>query len=84
MTDGEYSLLMLLGLVTAVAIYLFAVVRSQKKVIAALTEAGPKDAGESRAPAEVDALRERVHVLERITVDKENSLAREIDELRDR
>jgi hypothetical protein len=29
-------------------------------------------------------LKERLHVLERITVDKENSLSREIDSLRDR
>jgi len=29
-------------------------------------------------------LKERLHVLERITVDKENSLSRQIDELRDR
>jgi hypothetical protein len=33
---------------------------------------------------EVKALKERLHVLERIATDKENSLAREIDELRDR
>ena len=32
--------------------------------------------------AEMERLRERVAVLERITVDKENSLAREIDGLR--
>jgi len=33
---------------------------------------------------EVKELKERIKVLERITVDKENSLSREIDELRDR
>jgi hypothetical protein len=33
---------------------------------------------------EVSQLKERLKVLERITVDKENSLARQIDELRDR
>lgn len=33
---------------------------------------------------EVGELKERIKVLERITVDKENSLARQIDELRDR
>ena len=33
---------------------------------------------------EVTELKERIKVLERITVDKENSLARQIDELRDR
>jgi uncharacterized protein YlxW (UPF0749 family) len=33
---------------------------------------------------EVSELKERIKVLERITVDKENSLARQIDDLRDR
>ena len=33
---------------------------------------------------EVKELKERIKVLERITVEKENSLSREIDELRDR
>jgi uncharacterized protein YlxW (UPF0749 family) len=33
---------------------------------------------------EVQQLKERVQVLERITVEKENSLARQIEELRDR
>lgn len=33
---------------------------------------------------EVSQLKERIKVIERITVDKENSLARQIDELRDR
>lgn len=33
---------------------------------------------------EVSQLKERLHVLERITVEKENSLSREIDSLRDR
>lgn len=33
---------------------------------------------------EVKQLKDRIHVLERITVEKENSLGRQIDELRDR
>jgi hypothetical protein len=33
---------------------------------------------------EVRALKERIHVLERITVEKENSLAREIEDLRNK
>jgi hypothetical protein len=37
-----------------------------------------------RLREEVSELKERIKVLERITVDKENSLARQIDELRDR
>jgi uncharacterized protein YlxW (UPF0749 family) len=33
---------------------------------------------------EVKQLKERLHVLERITVEKENTLSRQIEELRDR
>ncbi len=38
----------------------------------------------ARLRAEVKALHERLAVLERITVEKENSLEREIEKLRDR
>ena len=42
------------------------------------------DQGETmRLRDEVRQLKERLHVLERIAVDKENSLARQIDELRE-
>ncbi len=41
-------------------------------------------AGTLRLREEVSELKERIKVLERITVDKENSLARQIDELRER
>jgi uncharacterized protein YlxW (UPF0749 family) len=45
----------------------------------------PHTAGENqRLRDEVTQLKERLKVLERITVEKENSLAREIDQLRDR
>jgi len=46
-------------------------------------EAGdPRETG--RLLDEVKELKERIKVLERITVDKENSLSRQIEELRDR
>ena len=45
----------------------------------------PTDTADSvRLREEVKMLKERVQTLERIAVDKENSLAREIDSLRDR
>ena len=44
----------------------------------------PRDDGEAlRLREEVKSLRERLAVIERITVEKENSLAREIEQLRD-
>ena len=45
----------------------------------------PADDGEAaRLREEVKQLKERIHVLERITTERENSLSREIEELRDR
>ena len=45
----------------------------------------PEDSAETmRLKEEVRALKDRLHVLERIAVDKESSLAREIDDLRNR
>ena len=45
----------------------------------------PQDSAEAaRLRDEVRQLKERIQVLERITVEKENSLARQIDEMRDR
>jgi hypothetical protein len=47
--------------------------------------AGGEDSQEAvRLREEVKELKERLKVLERITVDKENSLAKEIESLRDR
>ncbi len=44
----------------------------------------PDSAETARLREEVKQLRDRLAVLERITVEKENSLAREIEALRDR
>ena len=45
----------------------------------------PQDRAEAlRLREEVTMLKDRLKVLERITVEKENSLAKEIEELRDR
>ena len=43
-----------------------------------------EEAENLRLREEIKQLKERLHVLERIATDKENSLAREIEELRDR
>ena len=48
-------------------------------------EISPEDRAETlRLREEVKDLKERLKVLERITVEKENSLAKEIEQLRDR
>jgi hypothetical protein len=45
---------------------------------------GPTELENQRLRDEVQGLKERLKVLERITVEKENSLAKEIESLRDR
>ncbi|HWJ59664.1 MAG TPA: hypothetical protein VNR68_08545 [Sphingomicrobium sp.] len=48
-------------------------------------EISPQDHAETvRLREEVKALKDRIQVLERITVEKEDSLTRQIEELRDR
>jgi len=48
-------------------------------------EADPREHAENlRLREEVKELKERIKVIERITVEKENSLSRQIEELRDR
>ena len=48
-------------------------------------EATPQEQAETmRLRDEVKALKDRIQVLERITIEKENSLERQIEELRDR
>jgi hypothetical protein len=48
-------------------------------------EISPRDQAENlRLREEVHELKERLKVIERITVEKENSLAKEIESLRDR
>jgi hypothetical protein len=50
-----------------------------------IDSSSPEDRAENlRLRDEVKELKERLKVLERITVEKENSLAREIENLRDR
>lgn len=49
------------------------------------SEVSPEEKAETlRLRDEVKQLKDRIHVLERITVEKENSLTRQIEELRDR
>ena len=45
---------------------------------------GDSDAENARLRQELAEIKERMKVLERITVEKENSLSREIEQLRDR
>ena len=70
-----------------VAIVMFALVMKAKYRAERPSSRRPSledQAENARLRDEVKQLKDRIHVLERIAVDKENSLSREIEDLRDR
>ena len=80
---GRYEMI-----VAIVAIVMFATVLKARYGYQRRRDRGAvegNDSGEAaRLREEVKQLKERIHVLERITTDRENSLSREIEELRER
>ena len=74
---NEYEMVVAVVTILAVAAVVIALIANRRS---------GESSGESgrRLGAEVQALSERLSVLERITVEKENSLAREIEDLRER
>ena len=55
-----------------------------RRGMACMDDGGEAQVENQRLRDEVTQLKDRIKVLERITVEKENSLAREIESLRDR
>jgi uncharacterized protein YlxW (UPF0749 family) len=79
MNSGE------LMVVLIVAIVMIASIFKTRSRFRDRDDANPAASGENqRLREEVQQLKERLKVLERITVEKENSLAKEIESLRDR
>jgi len=71
--------------IIVVAVMVASVLRAKYGHSRRQVDADPREQAEAiRLREEVKALKERIHVLERIATDRENSLAREIDDLRDR
>ena len=71
--------------IIVVAVMIASVLRAKYGRSHRSDENSPQEQAENlRLREEVKDLKERLKVLERITVDKENALAREIDSLRDR
>jgi uncharacterized protein YlxW (UPF0749 family) len=71
--------------VIVVAVMIASVLRAKYSHRRHSGDIAPQEQAETlRLREEVKELKERLKVLERITVDKENALAREIDSLRDR
>ena len=74
------SHIMVVLIVTVVMVA--SVLRARYKAVAVERQA--EDPDRVRAREEIKALRDRIAVLERIATEKENSLAQEIERLRDR
>ncbi len=71
--------------IIVVAVMIASVLRAKYGHRRGGAEIDPREQAETlRLREEVQQLKERLKVLERIAVDKENSLAKEIDSLRDR
>jgi len=72
--------------VAIVAIVMFAVVMKARYRYQGRTDAAsPEEKAETlRLRDEVKQLKDRIHVLERIAVEKEDTLTRQIEQLRDR
>jgi len=71
--------------VIVVAVMLASVLRAKYGHSRRSARLDPQEQAENlRLREEVKELKERLHVLERIATDKESSLAREIDDLRNR
>ena len=82
--NGQEFVLLLVAMV-----FIFSIVRHRMGIpVRSMREMRgdpPADTAETlRLRDEVKELKERIKVLERITVEKENSLAKEIESLRDR
>lgn len=77
--EGRYITAILIVLIVMVASVLRAKYRSERN-----RDLAQEDPETQRLREEVKVLKERLQVLERITVEKENSLTREIESLRDR
>ena len=71
--------------VIVVAVMIASVLRARYQHRGRGIDVDPQERAENaRLREEVNELKERLKVLERITVEKENSLSRQIDDLRDR
>ena len=79
MNSGELMVVLIVAIVMIASIFKHRSRRSFHE-----NPDGSRDSENLRLREEVKQLKERLHVLERITVEKENSLAKEIESLRDR
>lgn len=81
MDSGQITAIMIVAIVMVASI-IRSVLRGPRHPV--IQADGQTKVENQRLRDEVSELKERIKVLERITVEKENSLSREIDSLRDR
>ena len=79
MVNNPFQMVVLIVLIVAIA----GVLKAKYSRPAAAAR-GADDAENLRMKEEIRMLRDRIAVLERIATDKENSLAQQIEQLRDR
>jgi hypothetical protein len=82
--DGGQLTAVIIVAIVMVASIIRARFRGPYRRMGACGDDGQTQIENDRLRDEVSQLKERLKVLERITVDKENSLSREIESLRDR
>jgi hypothetical protein len=79
MNSGELMVVLIVAIVMVAGIF-----RQRLRFSHPIDSQSDSGAENQRLRDEIRELKERLKVLERITVDKENSLAKEIESLRDR
>ena len=86
MSSGQLTAIIIIAMVMVASIIRAGIRGPYRRRVACADDgnAGQAQLENVRLREEVGELKERIKVLERITVDKENSLSRQIDELRDR
>ena len=84
MNHGEFTAVLIVAIVMFASIIRARFGYGRRRYRDGPTNAPQEQAETLRLREEVKDLKERLKVLERITVEKENSLAKEIESLRDR
>jgi len=84
MDGGQITAVIIVAMIMLASIFRGRVRGPYRRGIGCADDGGQAQVENQRLRDEVLQLKERLKVLERITVDKENSLAREIESLRDR
>jgi len=84
MDGGQITAVIIVAMIMIASIFRARIRGPYRRGMGYVDDGGQAQVENQRLRDEVLQLKERLKVLERITVDKENSLAREIESLRDR